>query len=120
MSTTIIDTKHAYKIKVDDLMLEFEKPVVIGSEILIKARRTPVECFSLYQKLQGCDFEKISLDEKVDLSKPGIENSPLRNRCISLYSRWRTRTTDRKELTAYEILVLAGLNPKIIFGSNKS
>ena len=39
MNTTIIDTKHAYKIKVDDLMLEFEKPVVIGSEILIKAGR---------------------------------------------------------------------------------
>lgn len=111
---TELDIKpRIFKIKVDDLMLEFEKPIVIGSEILIKAGRTPVECFSLYQKFHGCDFEKISLDEKVDLSKPGIEKFTVKEPEVFHYTvDGEPETTDRKALTANEILVLAGLKPE--------
>ena len=104
--------KQKYKIKVDDLILEFRNSIVTGSEILVKAGKTPVECFSLYQKFKGCDFEKISLDEKVDLSKPGLEHFTVKPPKVFNYTvDGEPETTDKKHLAANEILRLAGLNP---------
>jgi len=113
MSAETIEKKVKYKIKVDNQILEFHKPIVTGEEILIKAGKTPVECFSLYQKLQGCDFEKISIDEKVDLSNPGIEKFTIKEPEVFYYTvDSEPETTDKKILTANEILILAGLKPE--------
>lgn len=113
MNTELLDKKHKYKIKVDDLMLEFHTPIVNGSEILLKAGKGPVECFSLYQKFKGCDFEKIGLDEEVDLSKPGLEHFTVKDAEVFHYTvDGEPETTDKKHLTANEILRLAGLDPK--------
>lgn len=112
MKTEVVEKKQKYKIKVDDLILEFNEPIVTGSDILIKAGKTPVECFSLYQKFKGCDFEKISPDEKVDLSKPGLEHFTIKPPEVFHYTvDGEPETTDKSYLTANEILQLAGLNP---------
>ena len=112
MNAELLEKKHKYKIKVDNLMLEFHIPIVNGSEILLKAGKTPVECFSLYQKFKGCDFEKISLDEEVDLSRPGLEHFTVKAPEVFYYTvDSEPETTDKKYLTANEILSLAGLNP---------
>ena len=51
----------SYKVLVDGNKFEFNKSVVTGEEILIKIGKTPPECHTLYQKLKGCEFEKISI-----------------------------------------------------------
>ena len=80
-------------------------------QILLKANKIPVECFSLYQKFHGCDFEKISLDEEVDLSRPGIEKFAVKPPVVFYYTiDAEPETTDEKSLTANSILELAGLN----------
>ena len=112
MNTKVIDKKRGYKIKVDDLILEFDNSIVTGRDILVKAGKTPVECFSLYQKFKGCDFEKISIDEEVDLSKPGLEHFTVKPPEVFNYTvDGEPETTDKLHLTANEILQLAGLAP---------
>lgn len=101
-----------YRIKIDDKVLVFDNESVIGSEILTKAGFTPIECYSLYQKLKGCDFEKISSNEKVDLSKPGIERFVVKESEVYHYSLdGEPETTDLSELTPMNILEFAGIKP---------
>lgn len=112
MSSEVIEKKVKFKIKLDTQILEFDKPTVTGSEILLKAEKTPIECFSLYQKFRGCDFEKISLDETVDLSKPGLEQFTIKEAEVFNYTvDGEPEMTDKKTLSANEILILVGLNP---------
>ncbi|MEJ0103139.1 MAG: multiubiquitin domain-containing protein [Bacteroidota bacterium] len=59
-----------YEIQVNGKTLSFQEPKVTGRQILEKAHLNPPECYSLYGKLKDCDFEKISLDELVDISPP--------------------------------------------------
>jgi hypothetical protein len=112
MSTEILEKKKKFKIKVDNQIFEFDKSIVTGSEILTKAGKTPIECYSLYQKFKGCDFEKISLDEPVDLSKPGLEQFTVKEAEVFNYTvDGEPEMTDKKTLSANEILALIGLNP---------
>jgi|CXWL01.1.fsa_nt_gi hypothetical protein len=100
-----------YKVKVDNIEIEFTRSTVLGEEILKKAGRIPVECFSLYEKLKGCDFEKISLHEKVDLSRPGIEHFVTKPPEVFHYTvDGEPETTDESQLTANQILKAAGYN----------
>ncbi|MBX2943608.1 MAG: hypothetical protein KF860_14820 [Cyclobacteriaceae bacterium] len=62
-----------FKAKIDDQIFVFDHAHVTGSAILKKVEIQNLECVSLYQKLKGCDFERISLNEVVDLSFPGLE-----------------------------------------------
>ncbi len=64
---------HKYKAIVNDVEYEFEHPEVTASEILIKAGKEPIECYSVYQKLEGCDFELVSNGDRIDLRQLGIE-----------------------------------------------
>lgn len=94
-----------YKIKVDDKIFEFDKQIVKGMEILLVAGKTPIECFSLYQKLKGCDFEKISYEEEVDLSKPGLEKFTVKESEVYHYTvDGEPETTEEKFPTANQIL----------------
>ncbi len=104
--------KNNYKVMVDNIKIKFNKPVVTGEEILIKAGKTPVECFTLYQKLKGCDFEKISLSETVDLSSPGLEKFVIKEPEVFHYTLDDDpETTDQKSLSANQILENGGLTP---------
>ncbi|MEQ8360380.1 MAG: multiubiquitin domain-containing protein [Cytophagales bacterium] len=101
-----------YKVRIGNEKYTFDQECVTGSEILIKAGYTPIECYTLYQKLRGCNFEKISSTEKVDLSKPGIERFVVKEPEVFHYSvDGEPETTDLSELTPVKILELAGIKP---------
>ncbi len=101
-----------YKVKIDSEYYVFDHHIVTGKEILEKACKTPVECHTLYQKFKDCDFEKISLDEKVDLAKPGIEHFVVKAPEVFNYTVDKEpETTDQKVLTPNQILELAGIKP---------
>ncbi|MDB4582385.1 multiubiquitin domain-containing protein [Draconibacterium sp.] len=101
-----------YKVKVDNEYFVFDNQFATGKEILEKAYKTPVECFTLYQKFKHCDFEKIDLNEKVDLAKSGIEHFVVKPPEIFHYTvDGEPETTELKELTPNKILELAGIKP---------
>lgn len=102
--------KKLYKVQVDKQKLEFKNKSVTGQEILAKAGYEYPECFDLYEKLKGCDFERISPDEKVDLSRPGIEKFTVKETEVFEYTLdGEPETTDKKTLTANELLKLGGI-----------
>ncbi|CAD5269286.1 MULTISPECIES: multiubiquitin domain-containing protein [unclassified Imperialibacter] len=104
--------KKTYKVDVDGKKIDFIEPVVKGRDILVKAGKTPPECHSLYQKLKGCDFEKISLDERVDLSNPGIERFTVKPPDVFFYTLdEEPETTGEKALSANQILEDGGIMP---------
>ncbi|MEP7376824.1 MAG: multiubiquitin domain-containing protein [Chitinophagaceae bacterium] len=103
--------KH-YKVKVGEKVVIFDKQIVTGREILEKAGYKHPECHWLYQKLKGCDFEKIDLEEKVDLAKGGIEHFIVKaTEVFHYFVDGEPETTDQKEMTPNQILGDAGLNP---------
>lgn len=105
-------TKNNFKIKVDNEVLVFDTNIVTGSQILLKANKIPVECFALYQKLKGCDFEKISTLETIDLSKEGIEKFTVKaSEVFHYFLDDEPETTEQKTLTANQILDQGGITP---------
>lgn len=62
-----------YRIKVDREKFVVNEECLTGREILELAGKVPPEQFQLRQKLRGGQVEKIGLEEKVDLTVPGIE-----------------------------------------------
>lgn len=108
--------KHDYPINVDGCSYVFDNSKVTGKQILEKAEKKPVECYTLYQKLKGCDFEKVSLDEIVDLSNPGIEHFVTKEPEVFNYTvNGESETTDKKFLTPTEILKLDAINPHELY-----
>lgn len=53
----------------------FEAPVarMTGRELLELAGKKPAKDFAIYLKVKGGQPERIGLDEKIDLSRPGVE-----------------------------------------------
>lgn len=101
-----------YRVRIGDKYFVFNHHILNGRELLEKAGKNPVECFWLYQKLRHCDFEKINLNEKVDLSKPGIEHFVVKPIEVFNYTvDGEPEMTDQKELTPNQILELAGITP---------
>lgn len=109
-------TKKGNRILVDEVTLFFEEENVSGRSILGKAGKTPVECFTLYQKLKDCDFEKIGLDEMVNVGHPGIERFVTKEAEVFNYViNGEPEMTDQKILTPAKILQLAGIDPSDFF-----
>lgn len=103
--------KH-YNVKVNGKHYVFDKQVVSGQDILQVAGFCPVECYWVYQKLKGCDFEKIDLTEQVDLAQPGIEEFTVKpTEVFHYFMDDEPETTDQKQLTPNQILQAAGITP---------
>lgn len=101
-----------YRVKIGEEYFIFDHQIVTGKQILEKAGKTPVECHTLYQKLKDCDFERISLEEKVDLGRPGIEHFVVKPPEVFHYTiDGEPETTDEKSLTPTQILEAAGVEP---------
>lgn len=101
-----------YKVRIGNDYYILDHHIVTGMEILEIAHQIPVECHSLYQKLRHCDFEKIDLVEKVDLTKPGIERFIVKPQEVFHYTvDAEPETTDEKEMTPNRILEQAGITP---------
>ena len=62
-----------YRIKVNGQSYVIERAMPTGREILTLAGLLPVENYTLRVKSAGEKPQKVDLDEKVDLRKPGIE-----------------------------------------------
>lgn len=62
-----------YRIKINGDPYVVHDPKPTGREILTLAGLLPAEDYTLRLKAAGSKPEKIGLDEKVDLRKPGVE-----------------------------------------------
>ena len=102
-----------HTIEVNGNKIDFNDPRVNGREILTKAQKVPVECFSLYLKKQGCDFERISLDEQVDISDKRVEKFVTKEPEVFNYTvNDEPEMTDQSSLMPDQILKLAAISEK--------
>ena len=62
-----------YRIRVNRKTLVIDTPFPTGEEILTKAEYIPAKDYTLRMVISGSRPEKIALDQKVDLTKKGIE-----------------------------------------------
>lgn len=62
-----------YRIRINGEPYVVNTPVVTGREILTLAGLLPPENYTLRVKAAGSKPEKVGLNEKVDLRKPGVE-----------------------------------------------
>ncbi|PNG24402.1 multiubiquitin domain-containing protein [Methylocella silvestris] len=62
-----------YRILINGDPYVVHDPIVTGREVLTLAGLLPAKDYTLRLKMAGSKPEKIGLDEKVDLRKPGIE-----------------------------------------------
>ncbi len=62
-----------YRIRVNGEPYVIQKPTITGREVLVLAGLVPPEDYTLRIKAAGAKPEKVALDEKVDLRKPGVE-----------------------------------------------
>jgi hypothetical protein len=105
------EQKKGNEIILDNVKISFDERNVTGKKILEKGKKNPPQCYSLYQKLKDCDFEKVSLDESIDISNPGIEHFITKEADVFNYLvDDEPETTDKKFLTPKEILKLDAIN----------
>ena len=62
-----------YPVLIDKLHVAFGDPNPSGRELLQAAGKTPVEGYAIYIKQPGAQPKRIQLDERVDLTEPGVE-----------------------------------------------
>jgi len=105
----VTETK-AYEFTLDRVTYRSNEKILTGRLILKIAGKTPSTCYSLYQKLKGCDFGRISLDEKVDLSNKGIDEFVTKEpEGFEYFLDKEPEMTNKKALTANEILKLGNV-----------
>ena len=61
------------KVQIDKDYFEAPTALMTGRELLELAGKKPAENFAIYRKIKGAQPERIGLDEKIDLSRPGVE-----------------------------------------------
>ena len=106
------ENKHGYEAIVDGQTIHFAEPEPTGREILMKTRKIPPTCFSLYIKLKGCDFERVSPDQGVDLRK-NIEHFVTKEPDVFPYTINKDpELTEEKLLTPVQISQNVVLDPE--------
>ena len=107
-----LGSKH-FEIIVDGQIVVLNKQKVTGQEILEAACRTPVLCYTLYQKFKDCDFDKVELSDVVDLKKTGLEHFVSKPPDTFHYSLDDDpEITDLKIMTPNQILLNGLIDPK--------
>lgn len=105
--------KESYKFTFNEEKFISYKKIVSGKEIFFLAGIKETNCFVLYQKLKGHDFEKIDLDEDVDLSIPGIESFITKDSETFVYTLdGEHEMTDKKALTPKQVLEFGAVDSK--------
>jgi hypothetical protein len=66
-------TARRFRIRVDLATYVVEQPLITGREILAVAGKMPPERYILRQRLRGHQSRDINLDDRVDLTEPGVE-----------------------------------------------
>lgn len=67
-----VPRERRYRIRIDRAHYVVDEPCPTGREILKLAGKAPAE-FMLSQKFRGGEVKKIEPDERVDLTRPGVE-----------------------------------------------
>ena len=62
-----------YKVQIDKDFFEAPVPRMTGRELLELADKKPAERYAIYLKVKGGQPDRIDLDEKIDLRRPGVE-----------------------------------------------
>jgi len=62
-----------YRIRVNGEAFVVHEPTPTGRAILTLAGLLPAENYTLREKLAGQKLQKVGLDQKVDLRRPGVE-----------------------------------------------
>ena len=62
-----------YKVQIDKDFLEAPVSRMTGRELLALAGKKPAEGYAIYLKVKGGQPQRIDLDQKIDLSQPGVE-----------------------------------------------
>ena len=62
-----------YKVQIDKDFFEAPVSRMTGRELLELADKKPAERYAIYLKVKGGQPDRIDLDEKIDLSQPGVE-----------------------------------------------
>ena len=62
-----------YRIRIDKLHYVVEVPSMTGRELLELAEKTPVDRYSISEKIHGGAPVKIGLNDVADFTKPGVE-----------------------------------------------
>ena len=65
--------QHGYKIQIDKAIVEAPVSRLTGRELLELADKKPADQYAIYLKVKGGQPRRIGLDEKIDLSQPGVE-----------------------------------------------
>ena len=98
---------------VNDTEVTFHEPKVTGAQLLRAAGFEHLACHTLYQKLKGCDFDKVAMDDVIDLADEGIELFVTKGPDVFNYEvNGEPETTDKKELTPTQIMHLKGVHPQ--------
>ena len=62
-----------YKVQIDKDFFEAPVSRMTGRELLELAGKKPAEGYAIYLKIKGGQPQRIELDQKIDLSQPGVE-----------------------------------------------
>jgi hypothetical protein len=62
-----------YRIRIDKIKYDVDVPWMTGSQLLQLAGKTPVERYSISQKLHGGQSQPIGLDDIADFRADGVE-----------------------------------------------
>ena len=89
----IIAAPDHFKVQIDKDFFEAPVPLMSGRELLELANKKPAERFAIYLKIQGAQPDRLDLDAKIDLSRPGVE------RFVTLPLDQTEGFRDRREFT---------------------
>ncbi|WP_265975672.1 multiubiquitin domain-containing protein [Brucella intermedia] len=73
MTDNIAERRRTFDIKIDGNPFAFDDPIVVGAQILQKAKLFPTDEYLLFQELEDGQLEEIRPDESVDLRREGRE-----------------------------------------------
>ena len=100
-----------YPVYIDGKLFHFEEPQVNIEDILNKADKSPVSCYSVWQGLEGCDFRLLRPNEKVDLRNIGAEKFRTMEPVIFNYQvNDQPETTDQTAMPPLQILKQAAID----------
>lgn len=102
------------EVKINGKKFEIDDPKPIGRQLLDKAGKRPVEEFVIFMFLDNGLMEEISLDEIVDLRKPGIEKfiTFKTDRIFRFMIDGRSFEWGASLITGLTLKKLAGVNPE--------
>lgn len=71
-----------WKLKVQGVIVEFDKPIILAREALVAAGFDPGKPWHIFLIVQGHEKDEITVDTQIDLRAPGLEKIRLMQRNV--------------------------------------